>query len=115
MIPFMGNVEKMFEEEIERRVQERLNACLEKISRTYKLKLDRLVKDCMSEVGQTSSKMCCGLTKTKNRCRRDGKYDGYCKCHMDQKPKIVTLVGYKEHTHIGSNDNVEKRHIIGIT
>ena len=80
-------VEDAIEAEIERRVQERLTEVLEKISQTYDIRLERLMKDIQSVQG-TKSSTCCGLTKAKKRCSRPGKIDGYCKTHVSQKPDV---------------------------
>lgn len=81
--------EKALEDEIESRVNERITKVLELISKTYKIKYSRLLSDVaqMSEQGSTST-CCCGLTKAGKRCQRPGKYDGYCKNHMSQKPEV---------------------------
>ena len=80
-------IEEAIEAEIELRVQERLTQVLEKISQTYDIRLDRLMKDIQSVQGSKSS-TCCGLTKAKKRCSRPGKIDGYCKTHISQKPDV---------------------------
>jgi hypothetical protein len=94
-------IEEAIEAEIELRVQERLTQVLEKISQMYDIRLDRLMKDIQTVQGSQSS-TCCGLTKSKKRCSRPGKHDGYCKIHVSQKPdvrKIATPVQVSQHTH----------------
>ncbi len=73
------------EQEIENRVNERITKILEVISKKYDITLSRLLKD-LSSMEKTSSTYCCGLTRTGKRCQKSGKYDGYCKSHMSQKP-----------------------------
>lgn len=81
-------IEEAIEAEIELRVQERLTKVLEKISQNYDIRLDRLMKDIQSVQGSTTSSTCCGLTKAKKRCSRPGKFEGYCKIHVSQKPDV---------------------------
>jgi hypothetical protein len=97
-------IEEAIEAEIELRVQERLTQVLEKISQTYDIRLDRLMKDIQTVQGSKSS-TCCGLTKAKKRCTRPGKHDGYCKIHVSQKPDIrrisapLQISTQVDHTH----------------
>lgn len=96
-------IEEAIEAEIELRVQERLAHVLEKISQTYDIRLDRLMKDIQTIQGSKSS-TCCGLTKAKKRCTRPGKHEGYCKIHVSQKPDIRRIsapvqVSESVHTH----------------
>jgi hypothetical protein len=80
--------EKALEDEIESRVNERVTKILELISRNYKIKYSRLLSDVALMPTETPSSCCCGVTKSGKRCQRSGKYDGYCKNHMTQKPDI---------------------------
>jgi hypothetical protein len=82
--------EKALADEIESRVNERVTKVLELISKTYKIKYSRLLNDIslMEDDQPSTSKCCCGLTKAGKRCQRTGKYDGYCKNHMTQKPDV---------------------------
>lgn len=86
---FSPAFEKALEDEIEARVNDRITKVLELISKTYKIKYSRLLSDValMNESSSTSS-CCCGVTKAGKRCQRTGKYDGYCKNHMTQKPDV---------------------------
>ena len=78
--------EKALEDEIEMRVNERVTKVLELISKNYKIKYARLLSDVA--LMETSSSCCCGITKAGKRCQRAGKYDGYCKNHVSQKPEV---------------------------
>jgi hypothetical protein len=78
--------EKALEDEIEFRVNERITKVLELISKNYKIKYSRLLSDVA--LMESSSSCCCGITKSGKRCQRSGKYDGYCKNHMSQKPEV---------------------------
>lgn len=79
--------EKALEDEIESRVNEKITKVLELISKNYKIKYARLLSD-VALMDNSSSSCCCGITKSGKRCQRSGKYDGYCKNHMSQKPEV---------------------------
>ncbi len=101
--------EKALEDEIEARVQERITKVLEIISKNYNIRYDRLLKDLSQISGSSSSESgsgcCCGLTRTGKRCMKPGRYDGYCKTHVSQKPDVRKRVQATEepkkvtHTH----------------
>lgn len=83
-------VHDAIEQEIEARVNEKITKVLEVISRKYDITLARLLKD-LSSIDTSQSTCCCGITRTGKRCQKIGKYDGFCKSHMSQKPdKRVT-------------------------
>jgi hypothetical protein len=80
--------EQALEQEIESRVNERITKVLEVISKNYKITYSRLLRDLAMIESDSSSSCCCGITKSGKRCQRPGKYDGYCKNHMVQKPDV---------------------------
>lgn len=98
--------EQALENEIETRVNDRITRVLELISKNYKIKYARLLRD-LAIAESSSVTMCCGLTKSGKRCQRPCKYDGYCKNHASQKPEVrVTTASQapqqqpvKSHTH----------------
>jgi hypothetical protein len=83
--------EQALEQEIEARVHERITKVLAIISKNYKITYARLLSD-LATIEKDSSPQnggcCCGVTKSGKRCQRPGKYDGYCKNHISQKPDI---------------------------
>lgn len=83
----MEAIQAAIENEIERRIQERITHILEKISVTYDIRLERLLKDMSQQIGPNSTG-CHGLTKTGKRCSRAGKFEGYCAIHKSQKPDV---------------------------
>ena len=101
----MDQILRTIEEEIDRRVNDRLNDLLGKISRTYDIPLRQLLRDLSTaQTGGT----CLGLTAKKTRCTRPGHFDGYCKVHKDQKPvtrvvvtpaPTVAVTATVQHTH----------------
>jgi hypothetical protein len=83
--------EQALEAEIELRVNERVTKLLEVISKNYNIRYARLLSDFAAlERTSSSEASCCGVTKAGKRCQRPGKYDGYCKNHMIQKPEVRT-------------------------
>ena len=81
----MDQITKLIEEEIEKRVNERINAVLEKISKTYDISLRQLMRD-LDTIPDAPSTGCKGLTCKGKRCSRTAKTDGYCHWHISQKP-----------------------------
>lgn len=102
----MDQIAKLVEEEVEKRVNERLKAVLEKISQTYDISLRQLVRD-LDAVAEAPSTCCKGLTKKGKRCSWSAKTDGYCNRHLDQKPvlrikrtpSVTTTTMAAAHTH----------------
>ena len=82
------NIYDLIDEEINAQVNERITKVLEMISKTYNIKYARLLKDYSSMENGEITKMCCGTTKNGKRCQRSGKFDGFCKVHMSQKPDV---------------------------
>jgi hypothetical protein len=84
----MDQIARLIEEEVERRVTEKLTAALEKISQTYDISLRQLLRD-IGTPGTTTwnGNVCHGIVKSGQKCKRgvkDG--SGYCICHKDQRP-----------------------------
>jgi hypothetical protein len=80
--------EQALEQEIESRVNERITKVLEIISKNYRITYSRLLSDLAMVEKSENNCVCCGVTKSGKRCQRPGKYDGYCKNHMSQKPDV---------------------------
>ena len=81
----MDQVIKLLEDEIDKRVNERLSLVLEKISRTYDISMRQLMRD-LDAIPDAASTCCKGLTGKGKRCSRSAKSDGYCHMHIKQKP-----------------------------
>ena len=81
----MDQVVKLLEDEIDKRVNERINTVLEKISKTYDISMRQLMRD-LDSMSETPSSCCKGLTCKGKRCSRVAKSDGYCHMHLKQKP-----------------------------
>jgi len=83
----MDQINQLIENEFERRMTERLNSILSKISQTYDISLKQLMRDIDMGTSTWNGHMCHGLTKQNKKCPRgapDG--SGYCKIHKSQKP-----------------------------
>ena len=81
----MEHVLKILEEEVEKRVNERMTQMLEKISRTYDISMRQLLRD-VTSIDQAQSTTCRGVTAKGKQCRHAAKEDGYCHQHVRQKP-----------------------------
>jgi len=80
----MEQINQLVEDEINRRVNERIDGILSKISQTYDISMKQLLRDIETNVVGTT---CHGLTKSGKKCPRGVKDGtGYCKSHKDQKP-----------------------------
>lgn len=93
----MEKITKIIEQEIEKYVEERvaenerkMTVTLEHISKTYDISLQQLMRDVSLDNSESVSQ-CLGLTKQKKRCPYNGKHNGYCAKHKDQRPKVVAL------------------------
>ena len=76
---------QILEEEVEKRVNERLAQVIEKISQTYDISLRQLMRD-VAVIEDQPSTVCRGLTAKGKQCRHIAKKDGYCYQHVRQKP-----------------------------
>lgn len=102
----MDQITQLIEDEIERRVTERMNSALAKISQTYDISLRQLIRD-IDTAEVWNGNVCHGVSKaSKQKCKRgvkDG--SGFCNCHKDQKPipravnVIRTASPALQHTH----------------
>lgn len=83
----MEQIVTLLEDEIEKRVTERLNQVLEKVSRTYDISMRQLMRD-LSAIDHTAAgcTTCKGITGKGKRCSRSAKDEGYCNMHIKQKP-----------------------------
>lgn len=77
----------IIENEVNRRVSERLSNVVQHVARTYRLPFEKLMKDVAALEVKTDQ--CLGLVGKGTRCTRHARIDGYCKMHQDQKPVIA--------------------------
>lgn len=102
-----AQIAKLIEEEVERRLEDRLTKVLEHISKTYDVSMKQLLRD--TSTLKVDDKTCLGLTSKKTRCKLKQHQNGYCKHHQDQRPRqiqsfesvaAITLTEMKsQHTH----------------
>jgi hypothetical protein len=88
-----ARISQMIEEEVERRVNERIGQVLEQISKTYDVSMKQLLRD--AAVVKSESGLCLGVTAKNKRCGRRAckkNNDGYCAQHNNQKPTIVRTI-----------------------
>jgi hypothetical protein len=86
----MDHIVQLLEEEIDKRVNERLTQILEKVSRTYDISMRQLLRDV--SVLETSTLSCRGLTAKGKPCRHAVTKDGYCFQHLKQKPNTTVIM-----------------------
>lgn len=86
----MDHIVQLLEEEIDKRVNERLTQILEKVSRTYDISMRQLLRDV--SVLETAATSCRGLTAKGKPCRHPVTKDGYCFQHLKQKPNTTVVV-----------------------
>jgi hypothetical protein len=79
---------EILENEVNRRVSDRLSNVVHHISRTYRLSYERIMKEVAGLEG-TQTDQCLGLVGKGTRCTRHARVDGYCKMHQDQKPRVL--------------------------
>jgi len=95
---------EVIENEVNRRVSERLSNVVHHISKTYRLSYERIMKEVAGLEG-TRTDQCLGLVGKGTRCTRHARIDGYCKTHQDQKPLVLMRaespvpVSAIQHTH----------------
>jgi hypothetical protein len=80
------------EDEVTRRVSIRSRAILEEVSRLYEIPVERLIKDTVSVEGN----FCCGILKSKQRCLKKPKENGYCGFHQRQAPNHKPEISHEE-------------------
>ena len=82
----------LIEEEVKMRVVLQTNMMLEKISKTYNLPMDRLVKD----TAGFECSFCKGVLKNNRRCLKTPQTNGFCKFHQCQVPVLT----HKQHERV---------------
>ena len=105
---------KIFEDEVEKKVNEKLNKYIEHVSKTYDISMKLLLRDLqniddLTTINSKGSKpggkpgQCLGINSNSKRCKFQGKIDGYCSRHVDQKPRhsvpVKTTEPVIEHNH----------------
>jgi hypothetical protein len=81
---------EMINEEVERRLSEKIGKVLEYVSKTYDVSIKQLMKDAAQI--QSESELCMGLTAKNKRCGNKAckkSKNGYCSKHQKQKTLVV--------------------------
>lgn len=110
----MDKIEQMIEEEVTRRLNEKLTNFVQYVSSTYEISLKILLRDvanlertcgeCQPSTSQ-AGRNCIGITAKGTRCTHVAKTGDYCGKHRSQMPKTKTKVlvsppsNAKKHTH----------------
>jgi len=94
----------MIEEEVERRLADKIKNVLEHVSKTYGVNMKQLMKDVT--LVSANNTMCMGLTVKGQPCKRRSHANGFCHSHQSQKPVVIRTVctpqASNEHTHDSS-------------
>lgn len=95
----INEVEKLINDEVERRMMCRLTKYAEKISTVHGIPLRLLLRDIPKD-GEGDT-VCKGLLKSGKRCTRNSKTDGYCLTHIHQKKSVepIQIVSNVSHNH----------------
>lgn len=72
----------LINEEISRQVNLKMRSVLDVVSQLYEIPIERLVKDTRHIEGN----FCKGILKSKQRCLKNPKENGYCGFHQCQNP-----------------------------
>lgn len=78
---------ELIEEEVRRRVQLELVNTLAVVSRLYEIPIERLIKD----TAGIECTFCKGILRSKKRCLKMPKDNGYCGFHRDQAPGSTSV------------------------
>lgn len=100
----MDRITEIIEEEIERRVNERVTKLLEYISDKWDISLALLTKNTLELSLETKIKVtqCTSVhKKTKKRCKNRAKDNGFCHLHQGQaiEKKHTEHIETEKHTH----------------
>ena len=98
---FEKAISALLEQEVEKRMNERVTKYIDYVSKTYDVSMKLLLRDWKDIDGlevkvQTEEKVksgqCCGINSVnQKRCSFKGKFGGYCSKHRDQKPSIPVI------------------------
>jgi hypothetical protein len=75
----------LIDEEVARRVGLKITSSLQVISQKYDIPLEQLVKD----TAGIEPMFCKGTLKSKKRCLKHPKENGYCGFHQSQVPRMM--------------------------
>jgi len=82
----LTQIEALIDEEVQRRIDARLNPMLEHISKLYDISYRQLLMD-VQLMGEPLTTGCQGIAKKGRKCRNNAKQNGFCHLHQSQVPK----------------------------
>lgn len=96
---FEKAISVLLEQEVEKRMNERVTKYIDYVSKTYDVSMKLLLRDWKDidglevEVKREPVKagQCCGINTNEKRCAFKGKYGGYCSKHRDQRPVVQVI------------------------
>ena len=80
MDPFAANISKLINDEVERRVSDKITGLLRYMSDEYDIPLKTLVR--LMDRNDVEMSQCIAMNKNGNRCRNAPKKNGYCGRHQ---------------------------------
>jgi hypothetical protein len=92
-------IEKLVNDEVERRIMMRMNKYAENLSLIHGIPLRLLLRDIPSD--DECEIICQGLLKSGKRCTRRAKTEGFCLSHIHQKKSVepIQIVSEVVHNH----------------
>lgn len=78
------DIEKLIEEEVERRLNAKLEPLIQYISKEFDISQSMITK-CISTIVDVNITTCLGFSKrTHKRCKNSAKQNGFCRIHQEQ-------------------------------
>lgn len=110
---------QLVEEEVDKRVNEKLTKYAEYISKTYDISIKLLMRDMLNinELVMPNTEICkpgqcLGINMGGKRCKFKGKQTGYCSRHIDQKPKAVIQIKSMSPTTHAIKNSISKDNLL---
>tara|TARA_R110002073_G_scaffold123085_3_gene266412 strand:- start:8018 stop:8467 length:450 start_codon:yes stop_codon:yes gene_type:complete len=87
---------KLFEVEVEKRVNEKITTFAKQVAESYKLPISLLLRDAasitpISEPDRKSETSCLGVKNNGQRCKFKAREGGYCNHHQTQRKKLTPI------------------------
>lgn len=95
-----SEIEKLIEEEVERRLNAKIEPLLQYISKEWDIS-PAMITRCLSSIVDVKISTCLAHSKrTHKRCRNSAKINGFCRIHQDQYKEVKKEIQETiEHTH----------------
>ena len=104
----MDKIEQLINEEVERRLTEKMTVYLTMISKNFNIPMSIMLRYLSTSSSNVSTATpvksggCLGVKSNGTRCSRNGKHGGYCGHHVTQREKNAKAVQHiapSGHTH----------------